>query len=124
PRGAPRPCATTCCEKSVTLSPDLPFGGIGGNNGGEGRGEGRFCLAASALSSHSASMTPYPPTAPLHPSPLPIPSGSAVTVAKAVRDASLAEVRKAVVGQDEALELMLCGLLAGGHILLEGVPGV
>jgi MoxR-like ATPase len=33
-------------------------------------------------------------------------------------------VKKAVVGQDEALELMLCGLIAGGHVLLEGVPGV
>ncbi|MBX7116646.1 MAG: MoxR family ATPase [Myxococcaceae bacterium] len=45
-------------------------------------------------------------------------------MANAVREASLNEVRKAVVGQDEALELMLCGLIAGGHILLEGVPGV
>jgi MoxR-like ATPase len=41
-----------------------------------------------------------------------------------VREAALAEVRKAVVGQDEALELMLCGLITGGHVLLEGVPGV
>jgi MoxR-like ATPase len=49
--------------------------------------------------------------------------GGAVQMANAVRDASLAEVRKAVVGQDEALELMLCGLIAGGHVLLEGVPG-
>jgi MoxR-like ATPase len=48
----------------------------------------------------------------------------AVTLANRVRDAALAEVKKAVVGQDEALELMLCGLIAGGHVLLEGVPGV
>jgi MoxR-like ATPase len=41
-----------------------------------------------------------------------------------LREASMAEVRKAVVGQDEPLELMLCGLVAGGHVLLEGVPGV
>jgi MoxR-like ATPase len=33
------------------------------------------------------------------------------------------EVRKAVVGQDETIELMLTSLLVGGHILLEGVPG-
>jgi MoxR-like ATPase len=50
-------------------------------------------------------------------------TGGAVQMANAVREASLAEVRKAVVGQDEALELMLCGLIAGGHVLLEGVPG-
>jgi MoxR-like ATPase len=33
------------------------------------------------------------------------------------------QVRKAVVGQDDALDLMLTSLFAGGHILLEGVPG-
>ena len=33
------------------------------------------------------------------------------------------EVRKAVVGQDEVIDLMLTSLLAGGHVLLEGVPG-
>jgi MoxR-like ATPase len=32
-------------------------------------------------------------------------------------------VRKAVVGQEEAVELLLTALLAGGHVLLEGVPG-
>ena len=48
----------------------------------------------------------------------------AVQAAHALREAVLREVRKAVVGQDEALELMLCGLIAGGHVLLEGVPGV
>ncbi|NOK21560.1 AAA family ATPase [Corallococcus carmarthensis] len=58
-------------------------------------------------------------------SPPPFPdSGNAVRSANAIREGVLTEVRKAVVGQDEPLELMLCGLVAGGHILLEGVPGV
>jgi MoxR-like ATPase len=35
-----------------------------------------------------------------------------------------AEVAKAVVGQDGAVTGLLIGLLAGGHVLLEGVPGV
>src|SRR5689334_13866471 len=35
-----------------------------------------------------------------------------------------AEVGKVVVGQHEAVELMLVALMADGHILLEGVPGV
>jgi len=35
----------------------------------------------------------------------------------------LAELRKAVVGQDEALAQIVVALLAGGHALLEGVPG-
>ena len=34
-----------------------------------------------------------------------------------------AEVGKAVVGQDEAVDGLLVALLAGGHVLLEGVPG-
>lgn len=35
-----------------------------------------------------------------------------------------AEVAKAVVGQDAAVSGLLIGLIAGGHVLLEGVPGV
>jgi MoxR-like ATPase len=34
-----------------------------------------------------------------------------------------AEVGKAVVGQDDAIESLLIGLVTGGHVLLEGVPG-
>ncbi len=34
------------------------------------------------------------------------------------------EVNKAVVGQDAAIGGLVVGLLAGGHVLLEGVPGV
>lgn len=33
------------------------------------------------------------------------------------------EIRKAIVGQDEVVDLLLTSLLAGGHVLLEGVPG-
>ncbi len=36
----------------------------------------------------------------------------------------LAEVRKVIVGQDALLERVLIGLLADGHVLLEGVPGL
>ncbi|MCB0348414.1 MAG: MoxR family ATPase [Bdellovibrionales bacterium] len=36
----------------------------------------------------------------------------------------MAEVGKVVVGQQEMLEGILIGLLTGGHILLEGVPGL
>ncbi|MCP4717066.1 MAG: MoxR family ATPase [Deltaproteobacteria bacterium] len=35
-----------------------------------------------------------------------------------------AEVRKIIVGQDYLVERLLIGLLAGGHILVEGVPGL
>ncbi len=36
----------------------------------------------------------------------------------------LAEIRKAIVGQEYMTERLLLGLLSGGHILLEGVPGL
>ena len=34
------------------------------------------------------------------------------------------ELAKAVVGQREAVDMVLACLIAGGHVLLEGVPGV
>src|SRR3954463_16256374 len=34
------------------------------------------------------------------------------------------EIKKVIVGQDRLVERMLVGLLAKGHLLLEGVPGV
>ena len=44
------------------------------------------------------------------------------------RLAPLADLRRAIsvaiVGQDDVVEQMLIGLLAGGHCLLEGVPGL
>jgi MoxR-like ATPase len=42
---------------------------------------------------------------------------------RAITEAIRVEIRRAVVGQDEVIDLMLTSLLAGGHILLEGVPG-
>lgn len=33
------------------------------------------------------------------------------------------EIGKAIIGQDDTIDLMLVALLSGGHILLEGVPG-
>lgn len=46
-----------------------------------------------------------------------------MTQLAAVRDRVLAEAARAVVGQEETVELLLVSLLAGGHVLLEGVPG-
>jgi MoxR-like ATPase len=39
-------------------------------------------------------------------------------------DAVMAEVGKAVIGQEEVVRHMLAALVTGGHILLQGVPGV
>jgi MoxR-like ATPase len=35
-----------------------------------------------------------------------------------------AEIRKVIVGQDRMVELLITALLADGHVLIEGVPGV
>jgi MoxR-like ATPase len=42
----------------------------------------------------------------------------------ALVQAILEQVAKRVVGQDYMVERLLVGLLAGGHVLLEGVPGL
>ncbi len=34
------------------------------------------------------------------------------------------EIQKVIVGQNESIDLMLAGMLSGGHVLLEGVPGI
>jgi MoxR-like ATPase len=41
-----------------------------------------------------------------------------------LRDRVRREVAKVAVGQDDAVDLLLVALSVGGHVLLEGVPGV
>ncbi len=41
-----------------------------------------------------------------------------------LRERTLAEVSRVVVGMDHVTHQLLIALLAGGHVLLEGVPGV
>jgi MoxR-like ATPase len=56
------------------------------------------------------------PTAPDQPVP---PSVDAARLERA-----MFEIKRVIVGQDRLVERMLVGLLARGHVLLEGVPGV
>ena len=46
-----------------------------------------------------------------------------VSEVKALADEIRGEVARAIVGQDEAVDLMLIALFCSGHILLEGPPG-
>ncbi len=48
----------------------------------------------------------------------------AVKIESQFIDKTLREVSKQIVGQQEMLEGILMGLLTGGHVLLEGVPGL
>src|SRR5437870_7410866 len=43
---------------------------------------------------------------------------------RAVSERILDEVERAIVGKREALELVLLGLLADGHVLIEDYPGL
>ena len=68
------------------------------------------------------SMSQTPPSRPTPPAtcaPCPTPP-----TPRAMAEAILFEVRRVIVGQDQMLERILVGLLSGGHILLEGVPGL
>ena len=81
------------------------------------------------------SMAPTQPAQPAQPAPASFaaPTGegwsgrSLTTSEKSTQEALLAlksEIGKAVVGQDAAVTGLIVSLVAGGHTLLEGVPGV
>ncbi len=55
-------------------------------------------------------------------SPQPAGAGDVVAAAKLLGDA-IAEVQRVIVGQEHMVEQLMVGLLAKGHVLLEGVPG-
>ncbi len=50
--------------------------------------------------------------------------GEAVDQASSWVELLQKELRRVIIGQDRLLERLLIGLLAGGHILLEGLPGL
>jgi MoxR-like ATPase len=64
-----------------------------------------------------------PQPAYLQPADSPIPQTHAPGPVAQTADRVLTEMRKAIVGQDELLEMLVVALLANGHVLLEGVPG-
>src|ERR687883_1192576 len=43
---------------------------------------------------------------------------------RAALEEALYEIKRVIVGQDAMLERLLVSLVAGGHVLLEGVPGL
>ncbi|GAA4416932.1 MoxR family ATPase [Georgenia halophila] len=81
-------------------------------------GDERFAPQASAPSAPRAGGD-----VPTGPTPGPAPA-VAESVARSRLGSLRTEVGKAVVGQDAAVTGLVIGLLCGGHVLLEGVPGV
>ena len=67
-----------------------------------------------------------PPAAPpVAPPPAPAPaSDPAIKQASALLGDAIAQVQRVIVGQEHMVEQLMVGLLAKGHVLLEGVPGV
>ncbi|TFF05986.1 MoxR family ATPase [Pseudomonas sp. BCA14] len=61
-------------------------------------------------------MSEYPPTKAL--------TGATLQHASQQAQALRVELRKAVIGQDQIIDDVLTALIAGGHVLLEGVPGL
>ena len=61
------------------------------------------------------------PAAAAAPAPEPMPI---VRDGRLTSESVLYEIRRVIVGQDQMLERILVALLAGGHLLLEGVPGL
>jgi len=49
---------------------------------------------------------------------------AATAAEAALLESALMEMKKVIVGQDRAIERLFVGLLARGHVLLEGVPGL
>jgi len=66
---------------------------------------------------------PMMPTAPMVVPVAPPPSVPTQTACQRLAEAIRVEMHKAVVGQEELVEMLTVAVLAGGHILLEGVPG-
>ena len=50
--------------------------------------------------------------------------GSTDNQVKAASEKVISEMAKVIVGKTEEIQMILACLLAGGHVLLEGVPGV
>ncbi|MCB9795765.1 MAG: MoxR family ATPase [Alphaproteobacteria bacterium] len=55
------------------------------------------------------------------PIPAPLPDiAQAAAQANAIRD----QVQRAILGQEELVDQVLCAFMVGGHVLIEGVPGL
>ncbi|MEL6973172.1 MAG: MoxR family ATPase, partial [Bacteroidota bacterium] len=68
-------------------------------------------------------LTPQDPTPEPTPEPQNQSSPELYRLASAV-DRVREEIGKVVIGQHEFIELLIASLFAGGHVLVEGVPGI
>ncbi|WP_072688889.1 AAA family ATPase [Rhodococcus marinonascens] len=83
-------------------------------NGDTGNGSG----PQSATESNAPSQKSGPPAAPT------VSATPSLATDVQILERAIYEVKRVIVGQDRLVERILVGLLAKGHVLLEGVPGV
>ena len=65
-----------------------------------------------------------PESEPTIPAPESPPPERDLDAPRALLEEALVEVKRVIAGQDEMLERVLVCLVAGGHLLIEGVPGL
>ncbi len=70
------------------------------------------------------SQTPDPGMPPVPPPPPVYRPRIDITPLQQASDKIRSELRKVIIGQDEFIDQLLIGLLSGGHVLIEGVPGI
>ncbi len=71
--------------------------------------------------------SPIPPTSPITPKPVTSQfSRPTIDVSKVKRvfDSARGELQKVIIGQHDMVDQLLIALIAGGHVLVEGVPGI
>lgn len=68
-------------------------------------------------------MNEFPET-PVYPTPEPVPGPPPMSHAAMVTSRMREQIERAVLGQREVIHQVLAALLAGGHVLLEGKPGL
>jgi MoxR-like ATPase len=83
--------------------------------GGQPQGAGGFSAPGG---------NPAPGYPPGSHAPPPAPNGGGLSAEVHTLERAIYEVKRIIVGQDLLIERILVGLLAKGHVLLEGVPGV
>ncbi len=77
-----------------------------------------FCPPVTATDPVPPPAAEEPPVDAVEPNPVPVESDAARL------ERAIFEVKKVIVGQDRTIERLFVGLLARGHVLLEGVPGL
>ena len=65
-----------------------------------------------------------PESEPTTPAPQTPPAEREPSEPRALLEEALVEIKRVIAGQDEMLERVLVCLVAGGHLLIEGVPGL